>query len=228
MVSFTGKETHPAYYAPFGSTIGSDRPERGWFTSLDYKLFAWLSAGAAASSEKHLSLSTGDDELPYIRREEVRAKLSWKVLKSSHASIRRLTQVSDGNRHRRTQYAHSSRIAPFKIFRLTFSALYQAGTGAGDSSSVTAGIGFTFLRENEISFFYCRTRASAENPVYTVLSPIEQSSIPGMLVRETAHTGVLRILLRHEDLSFSLRYMRQYVGSASHRSRLEFAGSAYF
>jgi hypothetical protein len=158
----------------------------------------------------------------------VRAKFSWRILKSSQASIRRLAQLSDANRRRRIQYSHSSLVEPFTPIRLTFSALHQVSTGTGDSSSITAGIGLKLLRENEISFFYCRTRASAENPVYTVLSPIEQSSIPGMLVRESAHTGVLRVLLRHEDLSFSMRYMRQYVGGASHRNRLEFAGSAYF
>ncbi len=226
--SFTGKYTGRNYYAPYGSTAGDDHPEQGCFLSADFRPLECLSIGSSAALEKSLSAGTGDSEPPVTRREEVHAQFAGQRLTSARFALRRYEKTSDGNNYAKTQYIHSDKFEISRNYQLAGAMVFQSASRSRSSALMAAGINCRLFRYARLSVFYCRAYIGGNNAVYAVTAPSEESSIPGMFIRESSDTGILKAGSKYENSSLSLRYLHQFTDGRTKMRRLEISGSGYF
>lgn len=226
LISLIRKETAPEYYAPFGSCIGEDHPERGWFFDAESNFLDYFSIGVSITAEKKLIADQNDNEPPESRREKCYLKFSNLWMKSCFSIIFMKTENGEDSREK-IQYNNSDEIildtVSFKI-----SMICQKCGNSGYSAMMAAGLGFYLFDFLNISAFYCRGIINGNNAIYAVISPLENSSIPGFFINKSSDTVIMNLKFRFESVDFSLRYLHQFADAKTYQKKLEFTGSAYF
>jgi hypothetical protein len=226
LVSLIRRETASKYYAPFGSSIGEDHPERGWFFDAKHDFPDYFSIGASISAEKKLIVDQADNEPTETRREKCYLKFANSWIKSDFSIIFMQTKNGEESR-KKIQYNNSDEIIldiiSFKIFLIC-----QKCDNTGYSALMAAGVSLRFFSFLSMSACYCRGIINGNNTIYTIISPLENSSIPGFSINKSSDIIIINLKFRFEAIDFSFRYLHQFVDAKTYQKKIEFVGSAYF
>jgi hypothetical protein len=220
--SLVRKHTAPLYYAPWSASLGEQYPERAWFFDVVFPR-DYFSAGASLSSEKKLRPDAGDDEMPLTMKEELFLEARRSMLEGSRLSFRMLTRHADGNVSRVRQGASRVKSKFTEWLTAGLGAVYQARDGQRDAMLGSGTVSMS-LRPAVLTAAYCRAIAPRGNPLYTVIAPAEQSSIPGMTIRASAHIIVGRISFKSGRSGLNVRSLHLFTDGAPVRHTVELAG----
>jgi hypothetical protein len=220
------KYSAPAFYAPYGASIGEQHPERAWFfdCALPGRI---LTPGASLSSEKKLKPDSGDDALPLSVKEELFLKVEHCPIDGSQVSYRVLTVTGSGETARKRQLNARLKFKPADRLSAALGTVAQSRTGTRISKLVSTSLGADIGKFNATAA-YCRALVRAENSLYTVIAPPEHASIPGTILERNAHVIAARIGASFTGARFSIRTFHLLYAGRRARHTLNLSGQASF
>ncbi|TAL37885.1 MAG: hypothetical protein EPN93_05290 [Spirochaetes bacterium] len=220
------KYTAPEYYAPYGASIGEQFPERAWFfdCALPCGVF---SAGTSLSSEKKLKPDSRDDALPLSVKEELFLRAQRSSIDGSQLSYRVLTVTGNGETSRKRQLNARLKFKAFDRLAAALGTVVQSRSGARTSKLVSTSLGTEFGKINATAA-YCRALVSAGNSLYAVIAPPEHASIPGTMLKRSAHVIAARISASCAGARFSIRTFHLLSAGEPVRHTLDISGQASF
>lgn len=158
------KNADPDYYTPFGSSIGEDYPENGWFYKSEIKPFLNLRIGAAISSQKRKAVTGYTyNELPVTQREMIYLKYSHSFLKRLNIKVRRMEKRS-GDIEKKMQFTESMKIEITKSIMLKLFNIYQRAYSAKPSNMSGIGFDLSFNSNIKTNINYIKAYISQKNP----------------------------------------------------------------
>ncbi|MCU0845759.1 MAG: hypothetical protein MUC76_12635 [Spirochaetes bacterium] len=226
--SFAIKRTSTEFNAPYQSTIGERYPERGFFLEAEARPVRGLAAGTSFASQKKLVPAPADSELPYTSREKYFIRYSGSRIRSAELSARRYEKTSRGAPLCSQQAAGSLKLRMLEFLDAETSVLGQRSKQGGGGVMAKGGLAMEIVRKSALSVHYARTHVTGGERLYGVISPLANSSIPGMFITRTSDIIAARVIVRGERFSLSGRYLHQWARGETVQKRLEFAASGTF
>ncbi|GEM_PF-714039 len=226
-LSATGRNTNVKYYAPCSAAPGASGPAQGCFFDITYRPAAACTLGSLLSIEKKLLAAHGADELPVTRREQAYAAYRGKRIRALRCFVKHY-EKTEGTKLSRLQISHDAELVLTDRVRMSWSLLYQRANPAPYSAMAGTGVCLLPTRRWRFDCEYRHALIGYGNNIYAVISPMEQSSIPGTNIQKTTDIVIANASMRYESVQASLRYMRQYAGGCTMRRRIEMMASGTF
>ncbi|HSV96713.1 MAG TPA: hypothetical protein VLM75_07245, partial [Spirochaetota bacterium] len=226
--SFAIKRTSPEFNAPYQSTVGERYPERGCFLEAEARPVRGLAAGTSFAAQKKLVPAVADPELPYTSREKYYIRYSGSRIRSAELSARRYEKTSRGAALCSQQAAGSVKVRLLEFLDSETSVLGQRSEQGGRAIMAKGGLVIELARRSALSLHYARAHISGGERLYGVISPLANSSIPGMFITTTSDIIAAKVTVRGERFNLAGRYLHQWARGETAQRRLEFAASGTF
>ncbi len=226
-MTIAGKEVDSSFYSPYSSSIGEDYPESAWFFDTEIKPYSNIKLITKMSSEKKTAPSSTDEDIPIIKKEIISIEYSFGWLENLEITAKRRERTDEAKEIKK-QLHSSTDIAITNSFKIILSSSYH-WSNSNDSSTIFKG-GFQVLPTDyiKINFTYLLAYISKDNPIYTIISPLRDSSTPGFYIKEDSNAIVIKSDIKIAEIFLSGRYFYQYNKSKTLHTRLEFYASGYF
>ncbi len=222
---FAYKAAEPEYFSPYTATIG-EYIGPGMFLEACYTPFETLIFGAKASSETKSSPSSGEEDIPKTKREQLFCEYSFGLLHAMRIEYARLYRSNDEVNRRRFR----SRIVlgnPSFVL-LSASGTYQRHNNIPSSYCTTASLSLFVHRILSAHASWTRGWIHDGNPVYEYLLPLKNTSIPGTFIRESGNMYAMKFVFSRWGLYFSCRGVYEIPEARTRKTLFELFASGEF
>jgi hypothetical protein len=226
-MTITGKEVNGSFYSPYASSIGEDYPESAWFFDAEIKPYANLRLASKISSQKKTATSPDDNEIPVIKKEIASIEYSLGHLENFEIAVRR-RERTDEKKEVKEQILITTDLAITKFFKTSLAASYNWLDRNHESKIHEGGFLIIPAKGIKINLTYISAYISGNNSIYTVTSPLKDSSTPGFYITQNSGVIVFKSEIKIEGIFLSGRYFHQFNKSGTLHTRLEFYASGYF
>ena len=227
-MSLTGKQMDGRFYSPYSSSIGDDYPEDAFFFDTEISPFRNLKIGSALSSQKKTAAGSRDDCSPVTERQKIYVNYNYGMLDEFSVTGRRVEKSDEDGRGEKYQLKEKAAFKLFKSLSLEAASIYQQGGLTGHSIVYQGGIEASILSKFKLSINYASARISDGNNIYMTISPIPNSSSPGIMIQEDSNIIISKLDFKHKEIYVSFRYLYQYHNDAALHRQLEFSASGKF
>lgn len=222
------KRSSTGFYAPYQSTIGESHPEMASFLETEVRPMRGIAAGANFSAQEKLLPASVDRERVYTTRERYYIRYSGGLIKSAKLRFRRYEKTGRGVSSRADQAELSMRARIFEFLDGEASVAGQRSVPGGQALLTRSGLIVRVGASAELSLQYARVNIDGGERIYSVMSPMSNSSIPGLFLDRPSNVLVARLVARRKGLHLAGRFFRQWSsGGCAHR-RMEFSASGSF
>jgi hypothetical protein len=226
-MTITGKEIGDSFYSPYTSSIGDDYPESAWFFDTEIKPYTNIKLITKISSQKKTAPSSADDELPVTKKEIISIAYSNGMLENIEITFKR-REKTDEKKEIKKQLYLSTDIVITNFLKINFSSSYHWIDDNHESKIFRGGFQLTPANDIKINLTYIAANISDDNSVYTIISPLKDSSTPGFYITENSSAVVIKSEIKIGKIFLSGRYFYQYNKSKPLHTRLEFYASGNF
>ncbi len=226
-MTITGKEVGKSFYSPYGSSIGEDCPESAWFFDAEIKPYSNLKLAAKASSQKKTAPSSADEEPPLIKKEIISAEYSAGRLENIEIVFKRREKI-DEEKEIKKQVNFSTNVAVTEFIKMHLSALYGWIKNGHQSTIYRGGIQLLPAKEVKLNLTYLSASISGNSSIYSIVTPLRDSSTPGFYFRENSSAFVIQSEIKITGIIISGRYFHQFNRNGTLHTRLEFYASGCF
>jgi hypothetical protein len=226
-MTITGKEADSSFYSPYTSSIGEDYPESAWFLDAEIKPCSNLKLASGVSSQKKTATSANDSEHPVVKKEAASIEYSSGRLESLKISGRR-RERTDEKKEVKEQTLIKTEFAVTDFIKVNLAASCHWLDRNHESKIYECG--FLFIPAKGIKIYLTCISAyiSGSNTVYTVISPLKDSSTPGFFITRNSALFVFKSEIKIGDIFLSGRYFYQFKRGDTLHTRLEFYASGRF
>lgn len=199
---FAYKSAEAEYFSPYTATIG-EYIGPGIFLDVRYTPLKKLILGASASSEKKSFPSSGDKDIPTVKKERLFCEYSYGLLHAVRIEYACLYRLND-EVHRRRYRGNISLGNPSFVL-LSASGTYQTHNIAQSSYCSTASLSFFVHRMLSVHTSWTRGWIHDGNPVYEYLLPLKNTSIPGTFLRSSGNIYAVKFVFNRWGIYLSCR-----------------------
>ncbi len=223
--SFAYKSAEAGYFSPYTAAIG-EYIGQGLFLDARYTPGKNLIFGASASSEKKSSPSSGENDIPAIKRERLFCEYSFGLLHAMRLDYTRAYRSIDEIDRKR--YRGSITLGNPSLVLLAASGTYQTHSTAAPSYCTTTSLSFYVRRMLSAHASWTRGWIGKGNPVYQYLLPLKNSSIPGTFLRTSGNIYAVKFVFNRWGLHFSCRGILELPEDGTRTTLIEaFASGQY-
>ncbi|MBN2040092.1 MAG: hypothetical protein JW864_08635 [Spirochaetes bacterium] len=227
MLALTGKHVESSFYSPYSSSAGDTYPESACFFNTEMKPFSNFNFKTQISSQKRNMPSSLNKECPVTNIKNFSILYKYGPLEKIQIELK-TREKTDEEKEKRTQLKSTVNYAIIDCFILYLAGLYQTDENSTRSSLFQSGFKLDIKNNFKINFHYLRAKISEDNDIYSITSPVRNSSTRGFFIRETSEFIIAKADVKISSIHLSGRYAFQFTGKKSITRRFEFYISGYF